>query len=155
MSDKESKSDKDVKSSPADLAKNIWLAGLGAYGKAFDEAQGRYEKVSKETTRLFDELVDKGRSLEDETSDIIHEAKERSSSSLDERINKVRQSLGFGEYSKDAKLDELNHKVDELAGKLDKVLAALDGQASANQEKPAEKPKATRTRSSAAKASQS
>lgn len=149
MSDKnvksDNKSDKELKSSPADLAKNIWLAGLGAYGKAFDEAQGRYVKVSKETSRLFDELVDKGRSLEDETSEIIHEVKERSNSSLDDRINKVRQSLGFGEYSKDAKLDELNTKVDELAGKLDKVLAALNTQTTDD------KPKATRTRSSSAK----
>lgn len=146
MTDKESKADKESKSLATDLAKNIWLAGLGAYGKAFDEAQGRYEKVSKETSRLFDELVDKGKSLEDETSGIIHEVKERSSSSLDERIVKVRQSLGFGEYSKDAKLDELNEKVDELASKLDKIMAVLDSQAATD------KPKATRTRSSAAKA---
>lgn len=146
-------SDKESKSSPTDLAKNIWLAGLGAYGKAFDEAQGRYEKVSKETTRLFDDLVDKGRSLETETSDIIHEAKERSSSSLDDRITKVRQSLGFGEFSKDAKLDELNTKVDELADKLDKimdVLAAKPANKTAAKTED-EKPKATRTRSSAAK----
>ena len=29
----------------SEIAKNIWLAGLGAYGKAFDEAQGRLDKA--------------------------------------------------------------------------------------------------------------
>lgn len=122
------------KNKTGDLAKNIWLAGLGAYGKAFDEASERYEKVSKETTRLFDDLVVKGKNLEDHTSDkithTITDVKDKSSNSLDERITKVRQSLGFGEFSKDNKLDELNQKVDAISAKLDKLIDAL-GQAEA------------------------
>lgn len=124
-------SDQD-KNKAGDLAKNIWLAGLGAYGKAFDEASERYEKVSKETTRLFDDLVIKGKNLEGETSEkithTISDVKDKSSNSLDERITKVRQSLGFGEFSKDSKLDELNAKVDALDAKMDKLLELL-GQA--------------------------
>lgn len=136
----------DEKNKSTDMAKNIWLAGLGAYGKAFDEASERYEKVSKETTRMFDDLVSKGRRLENETSDKIShtltDVREKSTHTLDERITKVRQSLGFGEFSKDSKLDELNAKVDALSEKLDRVLAAV--------EKPAPKKTSSRTRSAKA-----
>ena len=55
MSDDKSKaSDK-----ASEIAKNIWLAGLGAYGKAFDEAHDRLDKAAKEPPRLFKELVEK------------------------------------------------------------------------------------------------
>ena len=39
-----------------DMARKIWLAGLGAYGKSVEEAQGRYEKLSEEASKMF-ELV--------------------------------------------------------------------------------------------------
>jgi predicted nucleic acid-binding Zn-ribbon protein len=134
-----SENDAKVGDKAGDLAKSIWLAGLGAYGKAFDEAQGRYEKVSKETSRMFDELVVKGKKLEDDTSGKLHDAKEKSTSTLDERITKVRQSLGFGEFSKDAKIDDLSAKVEELSHKLDQVLKAVG--------ETEQKPKAARSRS--------
>ena len=49
-----------VSDKASEIAKNIWLAGLGAYGKAFDEAQDRIDKASKEPPRLFKDLVAKG-----------------------------------------------------------------------------------------------
>lgn len=137
----------DEKDTNTDMAKNIWLAGLGAYGKAFDEASERYEKVSKETSRMFDELVSKGRRLEGETSDKINhtlmDVKEKSTHTLDERITQVRQALGFGEFSRDSKLDELHHKVDALSLKLDQLLAAVEA-------KPAAKKTTSRTRTAKA-----
>ena len=43
------------------LAKKIWLAGLGAYGKSLNEAQDTYDKVSQkvsqEASRLFSGLI--------------------------------------------------------------------------------------------------
>jgi len=41
MSDEKSK----VSDKASEIAKNIWLAGVGAYGKAVDEAQGRLERA--------------------------------------------------------------------------------------------------------------
>ena len=41
MSDEKSK----VTDKAGEIAKNIWLAGVGAYGKAVEEAQGRLEKA--------------------------------------------------------------------------------------------------------------
>lgn len=104
----------------SETAKNIWLAGLGAYGRAFDEAQGQYgkvsEKVNKESGRLFEELVSKGKKLEDETSEKFSEVKEKSSASLDERLAQVKQSLSFTSRSS---------QIEEISAKLDKVLDAL------------------------------
>ncbi len=51
-----------------EFARTIWLAGLGAYGNSFDEAQGRYEKISVEASKLFDDLVVKGSEIETEAN---------------------------------------------------------------------------------------
>ena len=48
-------------SSKDEIAKNIWLAGLGAYGKSIDEAN----KVSDKSSTLFEELVAKGTKIEE------------------------------------------------------------------------------------------
>ena len=103
-----------------DVAKNIWLAGLGAYGRAFDEAQERYEQASKETPRLFNELVEKGRKLEGQARATLDEVTAKgkgTASSLEERINKMRASLGFGGVSAED-FERLEKKVDALARKV-------------------------------------
>lgn len=108
-----------------DVAKNIWLAGLGAYGRAFDEAQERYEQASKETPRLFTELVEKGKSLESQaraTIDDVAAKGKGTATSLEERINKMRASLGFGGVNADD-FDRLEKKVDALARKVNALSA--------------------------------
>jgi predicted nucleic acid-binding Zn-ribbon protein len=98
-----------------DVAKSIWLAGLGAYGKAFDEAVNQYGKVSKETTKLFDDLAK------------LTKAKTQTTASIEDRINKVRGSVNLSALSlggDSAKIEELNSKIDVLSEKLD---ALLDG----------------------------
>lgn len=126
---------KDVKvtEKASDIAKNIWLAGLGAYGKAFDEAQERYEKVSKDTTRLFDDLVAKGKKLEDTTSTKLSSARSTTTSTLEERIAKVRSSLGFGQPS----AEDLARRIDDLSEKLDLIIETIGA-------KPKAKPKAAK-----------
>ena len=52
MSDEKSK----VTDKASEIAKNIWLAGVGAYGKAVEDAQGRLEKAM-EPPKLFKDLV--------------------------------------------------------------------------------------------------
>ncbi|HCS27379.1 MAG TPA: hypothetical protein DIW43_07985 [Spongiibacteraceae bacterium] len=103
-----------------DVAKNIWLAGLGAYGRAFDEAQERYEQASKETPRLFTELVEKGKNLESQaraTIDDVAAKGKGTATSLEERINKMRANLGFGGVSADD-FERLEKKVDALTKKV-------------------------------------
>ncbi|MBB3047266.1 polyhydroxyalkanoate synthesis regulator phasin [Litorivivens lipolytica] len=110
----------------SDMAKNIWLAGLGAYGRAFDEAQERYEQASKETPRLFTELVEKGRNLESQARTAIDDVASKgkgTATSLEERISKVRANLGFGGVSSED-FERLEKKVDALAKKVNSLSAA-------------------------------
>ena len=73
-----------------DIARNIWLAGLGAYGRAFDEAMNRYEQASKDTPKLFKDLVKRGEQLETSTRNkVIPKDLARPSYSLEERLRKV------------------------------------------------------------------
>lgn len=113
--------DAKVTDKASDIAKNIWLAGLGAYGKAFDEAHERYEKVSKDTSRLFDDLVAKGKKLEDVTTDKLSSARSSTSTSLEDRIAKVRHSLGFGQPS----AEDLARQIEQLNDKLDLIIETI------------------------------
>jgi poly(hydroxyalkanoate) granule-associated protein len=113
-----------------EIANKIWLAGLGAYGKAFagaseqiEKMNGKYEKVSKETTQLFDELVAKGKKLDSENHDKLSEVKSKTTSTIEDRINKVRSSLHFSPGS--AELSQLSDKVDALTAKVDALLDAM------------------------------
>jgi Poly(hydroxyalcanoate) granule associated protein (phasin) len=47
-----------------ELARKIWLAGLGAYGHGLNNMQDGYDKMNDQTRRLFDELVDQGAKIE-------------------------------------------------------------------------------------------
>jgi hypothetical protein len=112
----------------SEIAKSIWLAGIGAYGKAFDEAVSQYGKVSKETTKLFDDLVEKGRKLDNENHSKLSEAKSKTTATIEERINKVRGTVNLGALTGSAdagKLEELNAKVDVLSEKIDALLDSL------------------------------
>jgi len=114
-----------------EIANKIWLAGLGAYGKAFagaseqiDKINEQYEKVSKETTQLFEELVAKGKKLDSENHDKFSEVKSKTTSSIEDRISKVRSSLHFG-AGNSPELSQLSEKVDALTAKVDALLDAM------------------------------
>ena len=97
-----------------DLARKIWLAGIGAYGKGFDEAQGQYEKLNTEATKLFNELVDKGEKLEGEAKEKFQTEKENVKSNVEERVADVRSKLGLDQNDSDEKIEELSSKIDSL-----------------------------------------
>jgi predicted nucleic acid-binding Zn-ribbon protein len=114
-----------VSDKASEIAKNIWLAGLGAYGKAFDEAHDRLDKVSKEPERLFRDLVDKGTRLEDEVKDSLSSIRKSSASSVEERIKKVRENFNLNLVSRGDELTEINAKLDKLTRKVDALAKAL------------------------------
>lgn len=125
-----SKKAKDAKltDKASEMAKNIWLAGLGAYGRAFDEAVAQYGKVSKESSKMFDELVEKGRRLDGESHTKLTEAKNKTTATIEDRISKVRGSVNLGALKvggDSAKLEELSSKVDVLSDKLDALLDSM------------------------------
>ena len=115
-----------VSDKASEIAKNIWLAGLGAYGKAFSEAQNRLDKAAKEPPRLFKDLVKKGSRLEDEVRDSLSNIRKSHASSVEERINKVRESFNMNMVARGADLEQIHTKLDALSAKVDALAAALE-----------------------------
>lgn len=138
-----------VNDKASEIAKNIWLAGLGAYGKAFDEAQDRLDKASKEPTRLFRELVRKGEALEDEVKDSLANIRKARTSSVEERISRVRENFSLALPARGDQMAEISRKLDELTAKVDALSASLaPAKAPARKKAPAKK-KATARKTTA------
>ena len=119
MSDEKSK----VTDKASEIAKNIWLAGVGAYGKAVDEAQGRLEKAM-EPPKLFRELVKAGTALEEDARGAL-EASAAAKHSVEERINRVRENFHMQRPARIEDLTALHKKVDQLSKKVDKLTKLL------------------------------
>ena len=125
MSDKKNKSPKNNKS--PDTARKIWLAGIGAYGRAFSEVQEGLSKATKGTSKVFDELVEKGEVLETIVTHKSKEAFDKVSDKLgdkmgdgfdiDDRISAMRSRLKRGnnqDSDVEARLDAIEAKLDEV-----------------------------------------
>jgi hypothetical protein len=138
----------------SEIAKNIWLAGVGAYGRAVDEAQGRLEKAGVEPPKLFRELVKAGAALEDEARDAI-EAGHAARSSVEDRINRVRENFNLQRPVRGEDLLALHTKIDRLAASLDALVDVLGAGAAqpANRPTTAKKPRKLRATASARKPS--
>jgi len=117
MSDKKS----NVSDKASEIAKNIWLAGVGAYGKAADEAHERLEKAGVETPKLFRDLVKAGAALEESAKENLKPSK----SSVEERINRVRENFNLQRLGRSDELSQLQAKVDLISKKLDLLTTAL------------------------------
>lgn len=143
-----------VNDKASEIAKNIWLAGLGAYGKAFDEAQDRIDKASKEPTRLFRELVKKGEALEDDVKDSLATIRKSRTSSVEDRINRVRENFSLALPARGDQMAEINRKLDELNAKVDALSASLQAAKAPARKKaaPARKTSTKKTSSRARKA---
>lgn len=122
---------KDTSEKANELAKKIWLAGLGAYGKTWDEAQASYEKATKksseEVSSLFEQLVSKGEALEKDAAGRINESKEsltKTRADLEEKLSKAREGLTVDALKDTGKtyLSSLEAKIDELTGKIDNLI---------------------------------
>jgi len=144
MSDDKNK----VTDKASEIAKNIWLAGVGAYGKAVDEAQDRLEKAGVETPKLFRDLVKAGTALEEEAKDALH-ASQAARSSVEERISRVRENFHLQRPARGEDLLALHEKIDRIANQLNDLTSALAEQGVL---KPA-KPRGTTKRKAATKKS--
>lgn len=145
MSDEKSK----VTDKASEIAKNIWLAGVGAYGKAVEDAQDRFEKAGVEPPKLFRELVKAGTALEDEARDAI-ETTSNARHSVEERINRVRENFHMQRPARIEDVAALNKKVDQLTRKVDRLSKALAEQGVTTKARKAPAKKKTRATAKAA-----
>ena len=96
-----------------DVARKIWLAGVGAYGRMYSETQGAAERLAVSANEAFDQLVAKGEEVEDKVRDAIAKSpsgkkyvemvetatskartfRAERRAELEERIGKVRKSV--------------------------------------------------------------
>ena len=113
----------------SEIAKNIWLAGVGAYGRAVDEAQGRLEKAGVETPKLFRDLVEAGAALEEGARTGKEKEKVKESKSgrkaVEERISRVRENFHMQRPARIEDVADLHAKVDLISSKLDVIATAL------------------------------
>jgi poly(hydroxyalkanoate) granule-associated protein len=143
----------------ADVARKIWLAGVGAYGRMFAGAQEQFEKLSETANGMFDELVKRGEAVEDDVramiaknqpiakateqvSDVAKRAgeiAEERRAKLTARIDTVRKSVG--DTLAPFNIVALHHSVEELEARVDMLMAeveALKGKKAAPKAKTAE-----------------
>jgi len=122
-----------------DIARKIWLAGVGAYGRAYDEAQEAADKFAKSANQTFDELVAKGEKIEDTVRDsiskapagkrvatLVEEATKKSAerrAALDARLDTVKKSLGetFAPFN----LAALGQAVEQLTRQVEALTAEV------------------------------
>ena len=126
-----------VSDKASEIAKNIWLAGLGAYGKAVDDAQDRLERVTRQPPRLFRDLVKKGEALEEEVRESLSNARDASRESVEERIRRVRENFRFSAETHGEDLAAIHDKLDALTKKVNALTKKVD--ALAAPKKPARK----------------
>ena len=107
---------KESVSTAEDFARKIWLAGLGAYGKSYDEVQERVESIN--FSKVFEDLVSKGEKLEAEAKTTI---KEKTNFDVKGRVEEVREKLGLNSKSTNEKIDDLSAKIESLAATVEKL----------------------------------
>ena len=138
----------ETKRSNTETARRIWLAGVGAYGRAFSEAQEALKDVTGKGSEIFDDLVQKGAVIEK-----VVEGKGKSmmdkasvpSFDLDDRIQAMRSRLsrsdsGGGDYE---------DRLSAVEAKLDKIIALLEPKKKPAKKAPVKRATTTRTKKTA------
>lgn len=120
MAKNEAQAENDTKAKES-LAKKIWLAGLGAYGRGFDEALDQYKQLNEKSSKVFSELVEKGTELESLTRSKLEETKTQSTEAFESSVKQVRSKLGLSQSEESAKLEDLSDKVDALTKMVEKL----------------------------------
>ena len=82
----------------SETARRIWLAGIGAYGRAFSEGQESLARLTDNAQRVFDDLVAKGEAIEKQVEKRGREVAARvapNASAFEDRVRKMRERLGL------------------------------------------------------------
>jgi len=113
----------------ADLSRKIWLAGVGAYGRAYTGTKDGIEQASHLSSEMFDELVARGEKIEDDVRstvtnnerftqviDAVGKFGAQRKARFEERVGAVRKGLGLnrGMFNMDEKIDSLSDEVSAL-----------------------------------------
>lgn len=148
------------KRSSSDTARRIWLAGIGAYGRAYTEAKDAVKDVAGKGSGAFNELVQKGEMLESvgkaKGKEILEKAHlpefDMPDFDIDDRIKAMRERLSRG--GKDSSLEtDYEDRLSAVEAKLDRILELLEPKKPARKKpvKRATTARTTRTKKTSAK----
>ena len=147
------------KPSTSDTARRIWLAGIGAYGRAYTEAKDAVKDVAGKGSGAFNDLVQKGEMLETvgkaKGKEMLEKAQlpdfDIPDFDIDDRIKAMRSRLSRG--GKTAELGaDYEDRLDAIEAKLDKILALLEPKKPARK-RPVKKAATSRTKKTPVKKS--
>ncbi|MBY5993469.1 phasin family protein [Ferrimonas balearica] len=96
------------------MARNIWLAGLGVYSKSLEEADEQRQR----TESLFDTLVEAGREVEAQTRDNVEQQVRQANRNVEARVQDLFCRLSG---VNPRRIDTLNTKVDKLTELVEKL----------------------------------
>lgn len=149
------------KRSSSDTARRIWLAGIGAYGRAYTEAKDAVKDVAGKGGGAFNELVQKGEMLETVGKAKGKEMLEKAQLpefdmpdfdfDIDDRIKAMRERLSGGSKNRPEAV-EYDDRLAIVEAKLDKILALLEPKKPARK-KPVKRATTTRTQKTTTKTS--
>jgi predicted flap endonuclease-1-like 5' DNA nuclease len=133
---------KAIETNAAETAHKIWLAGVGAYGRAYSEAVENAGNMNKKSVELFEDLVQRGEKIENDVrarfvaDDRVAKAgeqvqkvmgsarefQEQARERFETRMERMREVLGVKEMGTPAnklasKLDQLEDDVVGATGK--------------------------------------
>jgi len=123
-----------------DIARKIWLAGVGAYDRIRQETQGAVEKIAHTATETFEELVAKGEEVEDSVRKSLSKSPqlekmktytEEQRAALETRLGKVRETLA--ETLAPWNVPSVNQSLEKLAAQVEaltKEVASLKAEKS-------------------------
>lgn len=125
------KAEVETKFAALPVARNLWLAGLGVYGAAFDEAMKRSEGSRKRAEELFGTFINKGTVVEEQTRDAVSKARdevtkarETANLNLEGQVEKLRASLKFPFVPTATRVEELEAEVAALTKKVNTLSRA-------------------------------
>ena len=104
-----------------DIARKIWLAGVGAYGRMFTETQGAVEKLASSANEAFDQLVIKGEEVEDTVRESIAKSPQG-----EKVVSMVEAATSKVQSYRDEQRAVLEARIGEVRKKLGDTLAPLN-----------------------------
>jgi len=98
-----------------DIARKIWLAGVGAYGRIYTETQGAVEKLAATANETFDELVAKGEEMEDKVRKTLAKSPqiEKVTHAVEEATAKAQSFSAEQRTALEARLEKVRETVTE------------------------------------------
>lgn len=111
-----------------EISRKIWLAGIGAYGRAIADAQDSLSKFGSGTSKFFEDLVKNGEKIEQRIDSQRHEMSARLESSTEafqSRVKEMRDKLKRRvSWADDERLTDIETRLARIEALLDASPAA-------------------------------